>query len=261
MMTSQTTNNNNLAEYFRNSNLTQENNNFAKTGPNSRTSKKKWSDVEDRKLIQLAEGTSGRRWKWIASQIPGKNDTQCRSRYERIKPGMKQGRWTNDEDELLAKLYRIHGDKWSEIAKLMKDRTGKQVRDRIKNVLDPNVNKAEFTQSESDLLYRLYEQVGPKWKDIRDSDFPDRSVDFIKNHFYSIHRRKTKKCLRAKFRILKKKKISKIIIPIDEKCLIANGKNSEIPSMENNNQQSNSTMKTSFGKFFFDFSKIRSRGI
>ena len=205
---SRSENSNNQIENYNNISLSpkiSQTNNISKRGPNSRTSKKKWSDDEDHKLIQLATMTKGRCWKWIAGQISGKNDTQCRSRFERIKPGMKQGRWTTAEDDLLSRLYSKYGDKWSEIAKLMENRTGKQVRDRIKNVLDPNLNKTELTSIEIELLYKLYEEKGTKLKEIRDTHFKDRSVDFIKNHFYSIYRKKTKKNSRAKFRILKKK--------------------------------------------------------
>jgi hypothetical protein len=230
----------------------------SKRGPNSCTSKKKWSDEEDKKLIHLAKMTKGRRWKWIADQISGKTDTQCRSRYERIRPGMKQGRWTTAEDYQLTKLYGIYGDKWSEIARLMENRTGKQVRDRIKNVLDPNLNKTDLTQNENELLYKLYEEKGTKWREIRDSYFKDRSVDFIKNHFYSIYRKKTKKISRAKFKILKKTKIPEINNQMENNSSPVKNENSFNYLRENfNNDNNNSTLKTSDGKISFTFRKYK----
>lgn len=156
-----------------------------KVGPNSQKSKKKWSTEEDKLLLKLAEQTKGKKWKWISSKIPGKRDSQCRSRWERIKPGMKQGRWTPEEDQLLQNLYKEHGDKWSDIAKFLVNRTGKQVRDRFKNVYDPNISRQSFSKENDELVYKLYLERGPKWKDITTEFFPDRTADFIKNRFYS----------------------------------------------------------------------------
>ena len=169
--------------------------NFLSCGPNSNISKKKWTIEEDNKLIELAELAKGKKWKWVAKQFPGKKDTQCRSRWERIRPGMKHGRWSVDEDEILLRQYQIHGDKWSEIAKHLEHRTGKQVRDRIKNVYDSNINKDEFTPEEDELVYMVFVQLGPRWKQIRDTYFPDRTSDYIKNRFYSHYKK-----LEEKFR-------------------------------------------------------------
>jgi hypothetical protein len=164
-------------------------------GPNSKISQKKWTVEEDNKLLELAELAQGKKWKWVAKQLPGKKDTQCRSRWERIRPGMKQGRWSVEEDEILLKQYKIHGDKWSEIAKYLQHRTGKQVRDRFKNVYDSRINREEFTPEEDEFVYKVYVQLGPRWKHIRDAYFPDRTSDFIKNRFYSHYKK-----LEEKFR-------------------------------------------------------------
>jgi len=161
-------------------------------GPNSKISMKKWTDDEDKILIKLAEKTRGKQWKWIATRLPGKNDTQCRSRWERIRPGMKQGRWTHMEDELLKDLHKTYGHKYSKIAKCLVNRTGKQVRDRIKNVYDSRINHNIFDPEKDELIYQMYLKKGSKWKEIRDEFFPDRSIDFIKNRFYSYYRRRHK---------------------------------------------------------------------
>jgi hypothetical protein len=158
-------------------------------GPNSKISMKKWSMEEDNKLLDLAVQAQGKKWKWVASQIPGKKDTQCRSRWERIRPGMRQGRWTTEEDRILMHYYMVHKDKWSEIAKYLENRTGKQVRDRIKNVFDARISRDEFTPEQDEFVYKVFVHVGPKWKHIRDVYFPDRTADFIKNRFYSHYKK------------------------------------------------------------------------
>ena len=162
-------------------------------GPNSKRSLKKWTKEQDKQLIELADKTNGKKWKWIATQISGKTDFQCRSRWERIRPGMKQGRWTKAEDELLMQLYNQHLCKWSLIAKILQNRTGKQVRDRIKNCFESNRNKENFSQEDDDLVFKMYLKHGPRWKKIRDLYFPTRSSDFIKNRFYCKFRRMNSK--------------------------------------------------------------------
>jgi hypothetical protein len=162
---------------------------FPNSGPNSKKSLKKWSKEEDELLVKLASVTRGKKWKWIADHIPGKKDSQCRSRWERIKPGMRQGRWTIEEDSLLKQLYLNLGDKWSEIAKHLNHRTGKQVRDRIKNVLDQRSEGKEFSPEDDEKIYKLFEERGPKWKEIQQEFYPERTADFIKNRFYSHYRK------------------------------------------------------------------------
>ena len=45
----------------------------------------------------------------IASYIKGRTAIQCSARYKRIKPGIKKGYWTKDEDIKLKHLYKILG--------------------------------------------------------------------------------------------------------------------------------------------------------
>jgi hypothetical protein len=151
-------------------------------GPNSGRSLKKWTEEEDKKLLDLALATKGKCWKWVSQQFNDKSETLCRSRWERIKPGMKQGRWTAEEDNMLRLLHSAYGDRWAFIARILVSRTGKQVRDRIKNVLSET--RKDFSPEQDEVVYKLYLKNGTRWTLIRDKFFPDYSVDFIKNQFY-----------------------------------------------------------------------------
>ncbi len=48
--------------------------------------------------------------------------------------------WSVEEDKKLLKLYSEYGNSWSKIASKIKDRNGKQVRDRYLNVLVSDIN-------------------------------------------------------------------------------------------------------------------------
>ena len=83
----------------------------------------------------------------------------------------------------------IIGISLSKISKIMKNRTGKQIRDRYINVLDPLANKNKFTSEEDRILLSLYRQYGCKWATI--AKFMNRRTpDMVKNRFHSCLKKK-----------------------------------------------------------------------
>ena len=71
------------------------------------------------------------------------------------------------EDTLLHDLVKEHGAKnWSEIAKKMKTRVGKQCRERWHNHLDPSVKKGVWTDDEECILLDAHKRLGNKWAEI-----------------------------------------------------------------------------------------------
>jgi hypothetical protein len=62
--------------------------------------------------------------------------------------------WTHDEDELLLALVLTHGhQKWSNVAKKMAGREGKQCRERWHNHLSPSIKKSAWTEAEQWVLF------------------------------------------------------------------------------------------------------------
>jgi hypothetical protein len=43
---------------------------------------------------------------------------------------MKKGSWKKEEDNLILNLISKYGKKWAKISKIIKNRNGKQIRDR-----------------------------------------------------------------------------------------------------------------------------------
>jgi len=146
--------------------------------------KKKWTNEEDAKLIFLAQRFHERHWKEISKQFSNKNSLQCFSRYKRIRPGIVKGSWTQEEDNQILGLVNVYGKNWSKIAKSMRSRNGKQIRDRFINILDPEIKKGKFTDEEDEKLIQLYMENGPRWAYIS-GFFPNRTADMIKNRFHS----------------------------------------------------------------------------
>lgn len=146
--------------------------------------KKKWTKEEDLKLIKLAEKNKEKHWKEISKNFLNKNPLQCFSRYKRIKPGIIKGTWSKEEDQNILSLVSIYGKSWSKLAKIMKSRNGKQIRDRFINVLDPDVKKGKFSYKEDRRIKELYLKYGPRWATIA-RGLPNRTPDMIKNRFHS----------------------------------------------------------------------------
>ena len=68
--------------------------------------------------------------------------------------GVRKRPWTQLEDVMLTKLVnRIGSQKWSEIAKRIKGREGKQCRERWHNHLNPQIRKDPWETNEEWLLF------------------------------------------------------------------------------------------------------------
>lgn len=101
-----------------------------------------------------------------------------------LKSKTKRNPWQPEEDDQVIDLVAKYGQSWALIASLMKDRSGKQIRDRYLNKLKPDINKSEWATSEDELLMKLCKQIGHKWSRIA-TYLPGRTEGQVKNRFYS----------------------------------------------------------------------------
>lgn len=94
-------------------------------GINPKIKRDKWTYIEDLTLgIALTKIYGFKKWSKIANHLPGRTDIQCRERWCNIlDPSLEEVEWTKEEDMKLLNLNRIHGNKWSRIAKEYGNRT------------------------------------------------------------------------------------------------------------------------------------------
>jgi len=152
----------------------------------SRIKHKKWEKDDDTKLINLVQSYSDSKVKWYEiSTHFNKTTTQCYARYKQINPKHKKGRWHQEEDERIKSLVEKHGKKWAFISKIIKNRSGKQIRDRYINFIDERTIRHGFTNEEDIKIMSLFKIHGPMWSIIA-RDFVGRTGDAIKNRSYCL---------------------------------------------------------------------------
>ncbi|XP_039688776.1 transcription factor MYB3R-2-like [Medicago truncatula] len=103
------------------------------TGPTRRSTKGGWTEKEDKLLIDAVKKYNGKSWKKIAACVTGRTDVQCLHRWQKVlNPDLIKGPWSEQEDNQLSELVKINGKKnWSQVAKSLPGRIGKQCRERI----------------------------------------------------------------------------------------------------------------------------------
>ncbi|CAN6243885.1 unnamed protein product [Urochloa humidicola] len=113
--------------------------------------RKRWSREENDNLIRMVNLHGLKRWSTVARGITGRGAHHCRDRWTfYLDPAVNNQPWSEQEDIELIQAYKIHGNKWSKLAKLFPGRTGKAVKNHW-----PSLMKK---QMKSDLVRGFGEQ-------------------------------------------------------------------------------------------------------
>jgi hypothetical protein len=93
--------------------------------------KLKFSSDEDARLSQVVAKLGTKDWHHIARCMGSRNARQCRDRWRNyLDPGLRNGDWTAQEDELLSEKYLQLGAKWNKISRFFQGRSDLALRNR-----------------------------------------------------------------------------------------------------------------------------------
>jgi Myb-like DNA-binding domain len=142
-----------------------------------------WEKKEDVLLLELVDKHNGHHWKEIANAFPGRTAPECNKRWKKLRPVKKRKPWDQSEDSHLLSLVDQFGLDWAAVSSKMPGRSGKQVRERYLNTLDPNINRKKWTKQEDEIILQMFYHRGSKWKDISKM-LVNRPENMVKNRFY-----------------------------------------------------------------------------
>ncbi|MED6220763.1 hypothetical protein PIB30_048029 [Stylosanthes scabra] len=91
--------------------------------------KGQWTPEEDSALKALVKEYGPKKWSEIAKHFKGRIGKQCRERWlGHLRPNIRKGPWSKEEDMMLIKLHKEIGNKWAEIARRMEGRSDNSVK-------------------------------------------------------------------------------------------------------------------------------------
>jgi hypothetical protein len=144
-----------------------------------------WTPEQDQLLTQLVD-EHGQDWNAIVAKMNGRTTAEIISRWQKcLSPELVKGSFLAHEDDLIIKFVQEHGEtSWSEIGKVIPNRTPKQCRERWTNHLDPSITNGHWTEGEDYVIFKVHEIVGNQWARIA-RHVPGRTDSSVKNRFYS----------------------------------------------------------------------------
>lgn len=125
-----------------------------------------WSEQEDFLLKEGIKLFGEENAQFVSNCIENVTPQQCISRWHKhLNVSVKRGKWTQVEDQALIQAVGLYGKQsWYKIRQLVPGRTDIQCRERYCNVLDPELSKEPWSNSEDEELRRAVREYGAgKW--------------------------------------------------------------------------------------------------
>jgi hypothetical protein len=99
------------------------------------SSKKKFSEEEDRLLVYFVSVYGPNDWQSVAWNMKGRTIRQCRDRWKYyLNPEVSRADWTKDEDRLLIEKYEQFGPHWSKFVPFFEGRTVIDIKNRCRKI-------------------------------------------------------------------------------------------------------------------------------
>ncbi len=116
----------------------------------SNKARRRWTEEEDNNLRRLvaAAGENNVVWRDVATQMEARNSNQCRERFtNHLRPGIRRGNWSPEEDETIERLQKEIGNQWSAIASKLDRRTDIDVKNRFHRLQRLSMSKRKSSEA------------------------------------------------------------------------------------------------------------------
>nr|URY18771.1 MYB protein [Zanthoxylum bungeanum] len=104
-----------------------------------------WTAEEDKKLAQVIEVHGPRRWKSVAAKAGiNRCGKSCRLRWMNyLRPNIKRGNISDQEEDLILRLHKLLGNRWSLIAGRLPGRTDNEIKNYWNSHLSKKIKQNE----------------------------------------------------------------------------------------------------------------------
>ena len=107
----------------------------------------RFTKEEDELLKQLVESQRKPNYSEISKYFQNRTARQCRERYNYyLRPDLINGPWTQEEEELLAKLYEQYGPKWALISQSFDSRSPVNIKNHHSSMISRAALKTQKVQ-------------------------------------------------------------------------------------------------------------------
>ena len=117
----------------------------------------KFSDEEDKKLIQLVNSYPKMTWKQISVLMGNRTSRQCRERYNNyLSPDLNHNPWTPEEDALLLQKYKELGPQWAFMTQFFNRRACVDIKNHYAKISNINSLIAKQNEPKSDTFHEVH---------------------------------------------------------------------------------------------------------